>query len=832
MDDYLPLDLTPHLNAGPELPPGHPHLGAVTLRGLPFQIGPPDPAADGQRFVAAGGSHTLAPLRIPIGRPARHVIIAHRLLASHILEGGPVGELVAEYVFRTAGGEHAVPVRERFEISVVQVHWGQWPFHAWPDTDDGKPNRREGPWDAVGFRQTEAGQAYAHSYYLWYWTPPDPAEAIEWLEIRAAGPAFLIAAITLGLLDEDPFPRVSGVPVVIATTDGVERRGDLDLQVDRGTATFPYALPAEPVEQYLADPQRGFGQAQNQAATPATAEVAATPSATLTVSHGQEVLGRVRWGEVTAAGQAADDRVVVRLADTGRNWVHTRVVDDDTGQALPCRIHFRTPEGIPYQPHGHPPYANRNLGTWHIDVGGDLRLGQITYAYIDGACQGWLPRGKLIVDVARGYEYEPLRTEVEIQRGQRELELRLKRVRDLNAERYFCGDTHVHFLSTNGAHLEAAGEGLNVVNLLQSQWGHLFTNTEEFTGEPSVRAGQKTIVYAAQENRQHILGHLTLLGQKRPIMPWCSDGPSEAELGGNLETTLSRWADECHRQGGTVVIPHAPNPNGEPAVMIATGRVDALEWCQQDVYMHGQYYRYLNCGYRLPIVGGTDKMTSDVPVGVYRTYVYIPEDEEFTYESWCRNLRQGNTFHSGGPLLQLKVDGQMPGSTVQLAGNGGTVTVEAVATSIFPIHELQIVQQGEVVASVSDAHGTGRLELKEEVRVTGHSWLAARVSGPGYHGGQPHHDGWRRSLMGHTSPVYVAVGGEYALFNMETAQYMLTLIEGGLTHIRNVAKQHPHDREMVTHPHTHEDHQKWLEEPFHEAAEAIHRRMHQMGLAH
>ena len=28
-----------------------------------------------------------------------------------------------------------------------------------------------------------------------------------------------------------------------------------------------------------------------------------------------------------------------------------------------------------------------------------------------------------------------------------------------------------------------------------------------------------------------------------------------------------------------------------------------------------EYYRYLNCGYRLPLVGGTDKMSNSVPVG-------------------------------------------------------------------------------------------------------------------------------------------------------------------------------------------------------------------------
>lgn len=833
MADYTPLDLARYLNAGLELL-GQDNLvrGAVTLRGLPFLVGPPDPAAPGNRFLALGGDFGTQTVQIAVGQPARTLIFAHRLLETALFDGGPVGAPVATYAMILADGRVIEqPVRDRFEVTVIPTGWGMLPFLADTDHPDGKPPRLAGDWGAVGYRLTEASQGSAHSYYLFVWRNPAPEVAVRAIEIRPAGPRFLLAAITLGQLDEEPIPRVAGRPVILETTDGAERRGLLELEVDRGTATFPYSLPRPSNAEFVADPLAGWGQEQNLLASPAHAEVAASDSATLTVKHGGEVLGQVNWGQVAATGEQAGERVRVRLVDTGRNWVHTRVVDDETGTPLPCRVHFRTPAGIPYQPHGHHNYACWNLGSWHNDIGGDVRLSQATYAYIDGTCQGWLPRGELVVDVARGYEYQPLRAVVTIQPGQRELELRLRKVADLAAERFFSGDTHCHFLSTQGAHTEAAGEGLNVVNLLQSQWGHLFTNTEEFTGEPSVQAGTRTIVYAAQENRQHLLGHLTLLGQKRPIMPWCSDGPSEAELGGNLETTLCRWADACHEQGGTVVLPHVPNPNGEPAAMIATGRIDAVEFLVHNPYFHLEYYRYLNGGYRLPIAGGTDKMSQDVPVGIYRTYCYLPPDQEFTYDNWCRALRGGNTFHSGGPLLRFTVNGQMPGATVNLTGNGGRVTVEATATSIFPIHTLQIVRQGKVVAEVSHEPGTHRLELREELPIDAHTWLAARVAGPGYTS-VPHRDGWRRGIMAHTSPVYLAVGGEYDLFSADTAAYMLTLIDGSVQYIRTKARQHPHDATMVTHAHTHHDHTAWLEEPFHQAREAIHALMHRHGIPH
>jgi hypothetical protein len=833
--DYIPLDLSDHCNAGIELlgPSATALTGHQTFHGLPFQIGRPGDGV-GACFLAFGGELGVQPVQIPVHHPARRVIVAHRLLESQLMEGGPVGTVVAEYVFHMAGVEPVrVPVRERFEISTVPTPWGHLPFLAVPDQKNALYPRYEGRWGMAGNRQTESIQGSARAYFLWAWANPYPDQELQAIEVVPKGPKFLIAAITLGLLDEDPFCRAGKIPVKIELPqpEDAQKPFNLEVEVDRGVATYPYPLPQQPAEGFLCDPLRGWGEQQNTQASPSYVEVAATPSATVTVKQDGQALGSVRWGElVEKKALQPTPRLRLEIVDRGLNWVHTTVLDDETGAPLPCRIHFRTPEGIPYAPHGHHAHVNSNLGTWHVDIGGDVRLGQITYAYIDGRCQGWLPRGEVIVDVARGFEYEPLRTKVTIWPGQRELVLRLKRWTNMNRQRWFSGDTHVHFLSTIGSQLEARGEDLNVVNLLQSQWGSLFTSTEEFTGGPHVSPDGQTIVYCTQENRQHMLGHLTLLGLKQPVMPWCSDGPSEAELGGTLETTLSWWADECHRQGGIVIIPHLPAPNGEPAALIATGRVDGVEMLRHGKYMHLEYYRYLNCGYRLPLVGGTDKMTADVPVGIYRTYVYIPPDEEFTYESWCRNLRLGRTFLSGGPLLHFTVEGHMPGDTIQLPGNGGIVEVEAIAESIFPIHRLEVVQHGRVVAAVEDAQGTRRLHLKERLPVTGHTWLAARVSGPGYYTSIPHHDGWGRGIFAHTSPVYVAVGGEWWLFDLDAATYMLTLIDGTLAYIRQMSPQYRPG--MVTHHHGEDDHVAFLERPFLEARAAIHRRMHELGIAH
>ncbi len=828
MPDYQPLDLTTHYNAATDFirEGAAPPIGDQLFHGLPFCIGS-DPARCLIGFSGGAGG----PIEVAVGTTARRVLFAHSVIESRILEGEPVGRIIAHYVFRYEdGAEVRVPIRERFEIQFVPTTWGQSAFLAVPDQKNTLMPRYEGRWSEMGRRQTEATQGWPKAYFIWAWENPDPTRVLSAIRIEPGDRKFVLAAITLGHADENPFTRdgMTDVRVTLPDPTDAAKPFQLEVDVDRGVAGYPYALPAQSEDTFLADPQKGWGERQNPAASPAYVQISAIPSATVEVKQDGESLGRANWGELRTAGKLELPRVALEVLDRGKNWVHVTVVDDATGEPVPCRVHFRSPEGIPYQPHGHHTHVNGNLGTWHVDIGGDLRMGQISYAYIDGKCQGWLPRGDVLVDVARGFEYEPLRSRVRVEPGQRELVLRLKRWTNMSAKGWYSGDTHVHCLGTQGAHREAKGEDLNVVNLLQSQWGHLFTNTEDFIGRPTVSDDGHTIVYCTQENRQHFLGHLTLLGLKEPVMPWCTDGPGEAELGGTLEETMSAWADACHKQGGTVVIPHLPTPNGEPAVLIATGRADAVEMLRQAPYEHHEYYRYLNCGYRLPLVGGTDKMTSDVPVGIYRTYADL-RGEELTYDNWCRAVREGRTFLSGGPLIRFRVEGAEVGDTLSLPAGGGTVEVEAVAEGIFPLHLLEIIQEGRVVAAVTAAEGSRRLELREKLHVNRHTWLAARCGGPDYKP-VPHYDGWQRGIFAHTSPVYVACGGEWWMFDLEAAQYMLTLVHGGLDYIRHMAPLHKPG--TVTHHHHHDNHAEYLEEPFRQAMDAIHRRMHQLNIPH
>jgi hypothetical protein len=799
MASYQPVDLSAVCNAGAEIlgdEPSDVPFGKVELRGLPFLIGSEPPSKE--RFLLLPDASTS----VEIGRLAPRVVIAHRLLEQGAPAGHAAGQTVAEYAFHLAGGQVVVvPIRERFEIGVVPTPWGRLPFLAVSDTNDHNLPRHEGKWGEAGFRLVEHVLGWPASYYLWCWENPSPDLVVERIEFIPRGRRFVVAGVTTSDIDEHPFVRTPARPVRLVAKDG--QNGVLDVEVDRGVATYPQPLPGE-------DDRAGWGAAEGSSAY---TSIAALPSATVAIRRGDDELGRVRWGDVERAGRAEAGQVSLELVEDGRNWVHVSVVDDATGRPVPCRVHFRSPQGIPYQPHGHHNHVAQNLGSWHYDVGGDVRLGQRSYAYIDGTCQGWLPRGEVIVEVARGFEYEPLRQTVRIEPGQRELTLRIERFADLASDGWWSGDSHVHFLSTAGAQLEQQGEDLRVVNLLQSQWGALFTSTEEFSGRPAVIDGGGYVTYVGQENRQHALGHALLWGLREPVMPWCSDGPDEAELGGALDATLSDWADRTHAQGGTVISAHFPNPNGEPAVLVATGRADAVEMLAESGDSMSEYYRYLNCGYRLPLVGGTDKMSSGVPVGLYRTYARL--DEEFSYDAWCRAVRAGRTFLSGGPLVTLSVDGREPGDTIELSGPG-TVSVHASVRSIFPLSSLELVRNGEVVARV-DAGGARQAEIRAELQIPANSWIACRAFGVDHH-----LDDWARRVFAHTSPVYIACGGDWAMTDPEGIRYIRTLVEGARDYVRHTAVRR--SDQSTTHHHGQPDHLTWLERPFTEALRALDQR--------
>ncbi len=302
----------------------------------------------------------------------------------------------------------------------------------------------------------------------------------------------------------------------------------------------------------------------------------------------------------------------------------------------------------------------------------------------------------------------------------------------------------------------------------------------------------------------------------------CSGGPGESYIGDPDERALAEWADECRSKQGLVVRPHFPSPNLENPADIVLGKFDALEiraggaevGGPLDVHAVCEYYRYLNCGYRIAAVGGTDKMSAAMPVGASRTYARLDRGRPFDFESWAAAVRAGRTYTTSGPLMDLTVDGHGVGEEIKLTGGGGTVEVHATAECMWPMHRLEVVMNGKVVGDAFEEKGARTLEVRTKVKVDGSSWIAARAASS-----HKRVHSWSGNLAAHTSPVYIVVPGT-ELFSPSDATYMLTLIDGGLTYLDTLSVRYDEQRHNA------------IKAIYRAAQTELHARMHAHGGAH
>jgi hypothetical protein len=563
-------------------------------------------------------------------------------------------------------------------------------------------------------------------------------------------------------------------------------------------------LGAEPVVQ----PQRS--------ATEVVLEVSAHPRAKLYVASGPDQHTVYDLADLPHA------EGIVEIAPALRP-VTVRTVEKTTGRPVAVRLHLHGEAGEYLPPRGHHRQVN---GYWFEDNYAEFVNVLNQYAYIDGECIVDLPLGDVYVEITRGYEVAPIRTHVTITPETEQLTFELDKVLRWREAGWVTADTHVHFLSPQTALLEGQAEGVHVVNLLASQWGEMFSNVGDFDGRTTLGAKEfggdgEFLVRVGTENRMQVLGHISLLGYAGAMIhPLCTGGPSESALGDPLEVTMAEWAQRCIEQGGLVVMPHAPNPQLERAADVVLGLINAMELMtfnplnpnnmQVNPYGLADWYHYLNLGYQVPVVGGSDKMAASSLLGGIRTYAHLG-DREFTYENWMAAVRGGNTFVTVGPLAEMLVDGLSPGGRIELPPHGGTVHVTWRVESVsLPIEQVEVV-----VGGLAAAQCTVDKQLiasgSADVHVTDSTWMALRVRGS-YRGKQG-------EVAAHTSAVQLLVEGK-PLFSQPDATRVLEQIEGAIAYVDTLAPRPDAVRF------------KQLRATLEAAHNQLHQRMHRAGVFH
>jgi len=807
--------------------------GRQALRGLPFRLGPE--SLNEKRWVLLStrpGAAAARSVEVPLGQPARFVCLATFCEWDEGEGRGPgerVGETLAEVVLvHDDGRETHLPLRRRFEVHSPSYSWGRMAFAARPHRLDAAraltdPLSQGTEWGQL--QTAVADNAYDPGGVGTLWISalanPRPERPLRALRLEARSEDVVaLCGLTLFHGQENPlrFERLRLYRLTLP--EPVGEPGMWHIEIDLGIVGRTFSPTEFSPEAWLRAPDAGLGERTRPLpdSRELYVEITASPEATLVVSDtqfGQRFEFDLSKVEPGSTLEARSGGARVEVVERERVWLQGRVLDAATRRPTPVRLAFRSRDGRYIPPYGHRTEVNTG---WFQDYGADVAVGDAQFAYVDGTFQVELPVGEVYVEVSKGFEYAPVRRRLAIEPAQRELVLEISRFTNLRARGWVTADTHVHFLSPSTAVLEGQAEGLNLVSLLAAQWGDLFTNVGDLAHGPLVSRDGETTVQVNTENRQHLLGHLGLVGgHGTPVFPMSASGPGESYLGDPLWTSLGDWADRQRARSGLVVAVHFPYPNGELAADVALSKIDAVELFPYgtgfDTLRFHDWYRYLNAGYRLPAVGGTDKMGAYMPVGANRTYAQLG-GEQFSFESWARAVRAGRTFMTTGPLLLLEADGKTPGDEIVLGQGGGQVDVRLEARSFVPFHRVEIVLNGQVVASREDAAGTRETTLRETVRVPGPGWLAARCAsrlGPT--------TAWGLGIQAHTSPVYCHVPTR-ELFSAPAVGYMLTLVDGAETWVRTLATRSDPERmeQVLAH--------------LRAARERLRQRLHEHGIEH
>lgn len=734
---------------------------------------------------------------------------------------GQLGEHAADYIVQYSDGENVqIPIRRRYQIGTFQRRWGEGCFEAVPHQ---KPHPLMAAHEQInrewGRSQTRVKTIEGEAWVNWIsaWENPFPDKSIVGIRLEPRSGTVILFAVSAGNASSIPIRWRSRRKAILTVPEGEEFLLELDenglfqqIKLDIGQVISAIPGLVYPNQSW---PTTYNNQIPERSKREVLIEYTSHPEAHFHFSNGHSVPVR----EV----ESAKASLRLRTVKPSSKHVSLRVIENEHGKTIPVKLHIHGEESEYLAPKDRHRIINPE---WFQDYSTDfVHLNTHSCTYISGETNLDLPLGKVYVEVSKGFEYKPIRKTVEITPNTDEITIEIEKVLPWREKGWVTADTHVHFLSPMTALLEGSAEGVNVINLLVSQWGELFTNVGDFDGKTtwgSLETGGdgEYLVRVGSENRQYVLGHISLLGYHgNLITPITTGGPDESALGDPVECLLSEWAQQCKKQSGLVVLPHFPDPRCEQAAVIVSGNADAIEMTSWgdlysgiNPYSLSDWYRYLNCGYLVPAVGGTDKMQARTPVGAVRTYAKIGTNDEFKYDTWMEAIRRKETFVTYGPLLEFAVEGNPMGGNINMSSNGGTVNATwQVASATIPMTRVDLMINGEIRESVSvkPQMDSGSWPI----RIDKSSWLALLVRG--------HYPDKSEIIVAHSTPVMVNVD-DSPLMAAADAVTILEQIEGALDYIETIGTR-ADDRVY-----------KRMRLVLEGAHRRLHNRMHQLGYDH
>ena len=396
-----------------------------------------------------------------------------------------------------------------------------------------------------------------------------------------------------------------------------------------------------------------------------------------------------------------------------------------------------------------------------------------------------VPAESLHVVCARGLEFERMEMDVLPSADNVSVvECDPRHVFDPSAEGWYGGDLHIHMnysgdlvCTPRDVARMQLGEGLHLANVMAANGATSFVYDremlEQFAGTDLPWSTDNAVASMGVEYRNDLLGHVHALGpsgpptryyagQERSDLPedWPPNNVACEELRGlgaavgYAHPAMQAFPDDGSTNG------FFQNPRSVEARELvadaALGLVDSVELIspfnhEGAIFL---YHRLLSCGLRLAATAGTDTFLSfshfgviSNPPGWARVYAQLGE-QSLSVAGFKVAIRAGRTFVTNGPWLTLSVNGCGPGAVLDLAP-GDSLNIRARVRG--PGAERLTLVGPDGVLAEGDA--ADELQFTTTLQ-DGPLWIAAVARGSG------HPNTLDRSVLAHTSPVYVDVAGQ------------------------------------------------------------------------
>jgi hypothetical protein len=420
--------------------------------------------------------------------------------------------------------------------------------------------------------------------------------------------------------------------------------------------------------------------------------------------------------------------------------------------SVPTRFYLDDTRGTSWVPEGAVAYVQR--GERHFVVRDGFAID--------------LPTGLYTLIAERGPEYVPFHTSIDGRAGTDvTVEAKVSRWIDMNRLGWFSGDLHNHRRPEEMPLLLLA-EDLNVAPTLSDWvWEDRQRSAPPQTSHAIREADSKHVFSVLDKEVERLKGGpgaVDLIGLRSPIpfdgyllYPTNDVFAKQARAqGGWVDAEKIVWRDAAalvalgHVDFAGIVYNHFNRQDVETETdswgMIPKSRPEYRTAAGMPLWAMDVYYRFLNCGFRLPVSAGSASGVKAAPLGYNRVYVKL--DGPFSYDRWFRSLKAGHSVATNGPMLFLTVDGKQPGDVLRLAEKGRrSIRVHAQVSSQTPMDRLEVIFNGKTIRSIE---GSGKLEADFTVDVGHSGWFAARAFE------KPD----RTVRFAHTSPVYVEVPGQ------------------------------------------------------------------------